>query len=127
MRENFFIHYFDVDHEYPDENLKTVITPELKLKLLSWNNLYWKSAATSMTLVAGNISLSSIYLARHYRDTSTVTTILSFSLLVMMKLWRSFSMARHDRSVLRARSAYMTEYTSFNVLDPDMTTFELEL
>lgn len=65
MRENFFIHYFDIDHEYPDENLKTVITPELKVKLLSWNNLYWKSAATSMTLVAG--------------DTSTVTTIFSFS------------------------------------------------
>ena len=29
------------------------------------------------------------------------------------------SMARQDRTTVRARSAYMTEYTSFNVLDED--------
>ena len=126
-RENFFIRYFDIDHDVPDTNLGTVITPELKTRLLTWNNLYWKAAATSTALVGSNIALSSVYLARHYRDTSTITTILSFSILVLMKLWRSFSMARHDRKMTFARSAYMTEYTSFNTLDPDMTTFELEL
>ena len=31
-------------------------------------------------------------------------------------------MARQDRTTVRAQSAYMTEYTSFNVLDEDHHT-----
>ncbi len=127
LRENWFIKYFDIDPAFPDLNLKDVITPTLKTQLLKWNDLYWKAALASTSLVSTNIAMSVIYLSQHYRDTSTVTTILSFSILVLMKLWRSFSMARKDHAHVRARSAYMTEYTSFNILDPDMTTFELEI
>ena len=70
-------------------------------------------------LVVSNIVVSSIYLSQNYQGVSTVTTTASFSLLVLMKLCRSFQMAREDRHTVRARSAYMTEYTSFNILDVD--------
>ena len=118
-RENFCIEHLDIDPAYPDMYLKDVAPQALQKKLLTWNNRYWKMALSSVVLVVANISLSSVYLARHARGIGTVTTTLSFSLLVLMKLWRSFSMAREDRANVRARSAYMTEYTSFNILDKD--------
>jgi hypothetical protein len=132
-REHFFIEFFDVDSNYADLHLKNVITPELKTRLLAWNNIYWKAALTSTTLVTSNIALSAVYLSQHFRGSSTITTVLSFSILVLMKLYRSFTMARRDRTDVRARSAYLTEFTSFNVLDPDRTpaaspaSVELEL
>lgn len=118
-RENFCIEHLDIDPTYPDMHLKEVAPAALQNKLLTWNNRYWKTALSSVVLVVANISLSCVYLARHARGIGTVTTTLSFSLLVLMKLWRSFSMAREDRANVRARSAYMTEYTSFNILDRD--------
>ena len=119
MRENYCIEKLDIDPNFPDTNLKRVAPVEIQQQLLVWNNRYWKTALASVILVVSNIALSSVYLARHARGAGTVTTTLSFSLLVLMKLYRSFSMAREDRVNVRARSAYMTEYTSFNILDKD--------
>jgi len=120
MRENFMIQFFDIDSSFSDLHLKDVITPPIQRKLLAWNELYWKAAATSTSLVTANIALSCVYLGQNYQGTSTLTSVLSFSILVLMKLWRSFNMARKDHHAVRARSAYMTEYTSFNVLDKDV-------
>jgi len=36
-----------------------------------------------------------------------------------MKLLRSYQMAKKSKHSVRAFSAYMTEFTSFNALDPD--------
>lgn len=126
MRENYCIEKLDIDPNYPDTHLKRVAPLEVQQQLLVWNNRYWKTALASVVLVVTNISLSSVYLAQHARGAGTVTTTLSFSLLVLMKLYRSFSMAREDRVHVRARSAYMTEYTSFNILDKDHFPRELD-
>ena len=119
MRENYCIETLDIDANYPDTNLQHIAPVAVRQTLLQWNNRYWKTALSSVVLVVGNIVLSSIYLGQHARGTGTITTTLSFSLLVLMKLYRSFHMAWQDRLTVRARSAYMTEYTSFNVLDKD--------
>ncbi len=126
MRENFFIERLDIDPNFPDNHLKDISDDNLKALVLKWNHRYWRAAVAAMCLVTSNIVLSIIYISRHYGGTSTVTTILSFSLLVMMKLYRSFQMARKDRSEMRARSAYMTEYSSFNTIDTDYM-IELEI
>ena len=65
------------------------------------------------------IAVSSVFLANHYESSNTLTTLLSFSILVFMKLLRSYSMAKKSKHSVRAFSAYMTEFTSFNALDPD--------
>lgn len=119
MRENWCIQHLDIDPAFPDVHLKEVAPAAVKKALLVWNNRYWKAAVASMALVVSNIVVSSIYLSQNYQGVSTVTTTASFSLLVLMKLCRSFQMAREDRHTVRARSAYMTEYTSFNILDVD--------
>ena len=119
MRENWAIEHLDIDPTFPDVHLRAVAPKKVQTALLNWNDAYWKAAACAMAMVAANIAVSGVYLARHYRGVSTVTTTVSFSLLVLMKLYRSFMMAREDHGSVRAHSAYMTEFTSFNVLDKD--------
>ena len=119
MRENWCIKHLDIDPSFPDVHLKEVAPRSVQTALLVWNNRYWKAAVISMGLVVSNVVVSGLYLSQNYQGISTVTTTASFSLLVLMKLCRSFQMAREDRHTVRARSAYMTEYTSFNILDTD--------
>ena len=119
LRENWCITHLDIDPTFPDLHLVEVASDSVQHQLLAWNNRYWKAALASMALVVANIVVSVLYLAANYRGLGTATSMVSFSILVLMKLWRSFSMARQDRTTVRARSAYMTEYTSFNVLDED--------
>jgi len=118
-RENWCIAHLDIDPKKPDVHLETIAPPPIRQKLLQWNDWYWKGALLSMGMAAINISVSTVYLAHHFRGISTITSAVSFSILVLMKLFGSFTMAKHDKKSVRARSAYLTEHTSFNVLDPD--------
>ena len=119
MRENFCIKHLDINPDLPDTHLATIAPESLKTKLIAWNDLYWRAASVGMVLTTSNVALSSVYLANNYESSNTLTTLLSFSILVFMKLQRSFNMARKSKSSTRAFSAYMTEFTSFNALDPD--------
>ncbi len=119
MRENFCIKHLDINPDLPDTHLATIAPESLKTKLIAWNDLYWKAASTGMVLTTSNVAVSSVFLANHYESSNTITTLLSFSILVFMKLLRSYSMAKKSKHSLRAFSAYMTEFTSFNALDPD--------
>ena len=120
MRENWMIHHLDIDPSLPDINLATTAPEEVKSLLHRWNARYYLCALVGMGLTIVNVVLSSVFLSYHYRNTSTLTTLLSFSLLVFMKLYRSYSMSVKSRQETRAYSAYMTEFSSFNTLDPDV-------
>jgi hypothetical protein len=120
-RENFCIHHFDVCPSLPDNNLKSEAPEEVFVLLNRWNQKYYWAALCGMVLTIANVAVSTVFLMYfHYRNTSTLTTLLSFSLLVCMKLFRSYSMAIASRRESRAYSAYLTEYTSFNTLDHDV-------
>ena len=120
-RENWCIKNLDIDANKPDTNLALVAPEKIKQQLLAWNVWYWKWAMLGMILSVGNVVLSSIYLAMYYQDTTTISTLISFSILVFMKLFSSFSLAK--KSVLddQAYSAYLMENSSFNVLDADVS------
>jgi hypothetical protein len=118
-RENFCIKHLDINPDLPDTHLATIAPESLKTKLVAWNDLYWRAASTGMVLTTSNVAVSSVFLANHYESSNTITTLLSFSILVFMKLLRSYSMAKKSKHSVRAFSAYMTEFTSFNALDPD--------
>lgn len=120
MRENFLIHHLDIDPTVPDINLIQVAPEPVTVLLNKWNRRYYLAAITGMVMTIVNVSLSSVFLLNHYRNTSTLTTLLSFSLLVFMKLHRSYTMSRKSQRETRAYSSYMMEYSSFNVLDKDV-------
>ena len=118
-RENFCIKHLDIDPDLPDTHLATIAPESLKTKLIAWNDLYWRAASVGMVLTTSNVAVSSVFLANHYESSNTLTSLLSFSILVFMKLIRSYQMAKKSKHSVRAFSAYMTEFTSFNALDPD--------
>ncbi len=126
-RENFCIKHLDIDPDLPDTHLATIAPESLKTKLIAWNDLYWRAASVGMVLTTSNVAVSSVYLANNYESSNTLTTLLSFSILVFMKLLRSYSMAKKSKHSVRAFSAYMTEFTSFNALDPDEYGPEIEM
>ena len=118
-RENWMIRHLDVDSDKPDSYLALVAPDDVKSSLHAWNGWYWKWAVLGMVLSIANVALSSVYLATAYQDSSTVSTLVSFSLLVFMKLFSSFFLAKKSVADDRAYSAYLKENTSFNVLDTD--------
>ena len=126
-RENFCINHLDIEPDLPDTHLATIAPESLKTKLVAWNDLYWRAASVGMVLTTSNVAVSSVFLANHYESSNTITSLLSFSILVFMKLIRSYSMAKKSKHSLRAFSAYMTEFTSFNALDPDEYGPEIEM
>ena len=102
-----------------DAYLDDVAPPEALRTLKRWNKRYWRTAAIAMFLSLANIILSAMFLFQNYRSSATATACASFALLVLMKLYGSFSRARRDNKEQRARSAFLTEDCSFNVMDED--------
>ena len=118
-RENWMIKTLDINPEFPDAYLDDIAPPAVLAKLRTWNHRYWKSALTAAVFAVCNVVVSAVFLFQNFRGTATATACASFALLVMMKLYGSFQRAKRDNKEQRARSAFMTEDCSFNVLDPD--------
>ena len=45
-------------------------------------------------------------------------------ILVLMKIYNCYYIATHSIANDKALSAYMTEFSSFNIIDPDMLSLE---
>jgi len=118
-RENWMIHTLDINPEFPDAYLDDVAPPPVLHRLRVWNHRYWKSALLAAVFAVANVAVSAVFLFQNFRGSATVTACASFALLVLMKLYTSFQRAKRDNTEQRARSAFMTEDCSFNVLDPD--------
>ena len=54
-----------------------------------------------------------------YHSMSTISCFISFVLLVIMKLYSSFTVAYQSVKNDKMMSAYMMEFVSYNVLDSD--------
>ena len=120
-RENWSIKYLDIDYNLPDNNLKSVIIKEPKLdKQMDKMNKYYKNiVSVTMFLYFVNLCLTIRLLNINYHSSSTLSCFISFSLLVMMKLYNSFTVAYNSVKSDKMTSAYMSEFVSFNVLDSD--------
>ena len=66
-----------------------------------------------------NVGLMIKILYTDYHSSSTISCFFSFVLLVMMKLYNSFVVARESIKNDKMMSAYMSEFVSYNVLDSD--------
>jgi len=120
-REEWSIKYLDIDNNKPDNSLKAIIITEPKLdKQMDRLNKYYYNAL----LITGffyfiNVLMTIKLLKDKYHSSSTISCFMSFSLLVMMKLYNSFSTARQSVKNDKMMSAYMSEFVSYNVLDAD--------
>lgn len=120
-RENWAIHYLDVDYDKPDNSLKEIIRrePILDKKMDRLNKIYYYTLLTTSGVYVVNMGLMGKILYDDYHSMSTISCTASFALLVLMKLYNSLCVAKVSIKQDEMRSAFLREFTSFNVLDAD--------
>jgi len=127
-REEWAIKYLDIDNDKPDNSLKEIIRkdPPLDRKMDKLNLLYYRSLLFNCGTYGINLGLSAKLVKDGYHGSSTLSCFVSFSLLVLMKLYNSLEVARNSVTNDKMTSAYMSEFVSFNVLDADYIEQQLE-
>ena len=120
-RENWAIKYLDVDNNKSDNSLKEIIKlePNLDKEMDRLNLYYYYLLNTTISTYIVNVALSIRVLYTGYHGSATVSCFVSFVLLVLMKLYNSFVVARESIKNDKMLSAYMSEFVSYNVLDAD--------
>ena len=120
-RENWSIKYLDIDNNKPDNALKEIIIKEKKLdnEMDRLNKYYYYTVLTTAFAYFINLLLMIKIINDEYHSSSTISCFISFTLLVLMKLYNSFTVARESVKNDKMMSAYMNEFVSFNVLDAD--------
>ena len=120
-REEWAIKYLDVDNNKSDNSLKEIIRKEpiLDKKMDRLNKVYYYSLLVNCFTYGINILLSIKVVKDGYHSSSTMSCFVSFVLLVLMKLYNSLEVAHQSVKNDKMMSAYMSEFVSFNVLDPD--------
>ena len=122
-RENWCVHQFDIDHNVSDNNLAIILKnkPSLAKQMNFHNKLYKNITLGGLGIFLINFIISNIIL---YNDevfwTVGLAPYSSYMILVLMKLYNCYYIAAHSIANNKALSAYMTEFSSFNVIDVDM-------
>ena len=120
-REEWCVKFLDIDNNYPDNFLKGIIIKEKNLDnyMDSINKKYYNMVRITSIIYTINMALTIQVIHNNYHSNSTISCFISFSLLVMMKLYNSINVAYQSVTNDKMMSAYMNEFVSFNVLDED--------
>ena len=120
-RERWFIKNLDSDKNVMYDNIRLIANEKIKLSnSLRGLNLHYIRALRMSSFVCFLNLLSSGYIIYpRYLDISTLTSYVSFALLLLMKLSTSYNVGKQSYHSSLALSSYMTEPLSFNVLDID--------
>tara|TARA_B110000495_G_C22931498_1_gene544551 strand:+ start:306 stop:1007 length:702 start_codon:yes stop_codon:yes gene_type:complete len=120
-REEWCVKYLDIDNNYSDNGLKKIIIkePELDKFMDRINRMYYNSLLTTSFVYFVNICMTIKMIDNNYHSNSTISCFMSFTLLVLMKLYNSINIAYKSVHNDKMMSAYMSEFVSYNVLDDD--------
>tara|TARA_Y100000389_G_C17409956_1_gene490278 strand:- start:458 stop:1195 length:738 start_codon:yes stop_codon:yes gene_type:complete len=120
-REEWCVKYLDVDNNIPDNSLKGIIIKEKKLdkKMDKLNLMYYRLLCVNTFIYFVNMILTLKMMDDNYYNNSTLSCFISFSLLVMMKLYNSLSVGYQSVKNDKMMSAFMSEFISYNVIDGD--------
>jgi len=121
-RENWCIKHLDIDDNKPMNNLDAEIEnyKEIKDDMSKINKTYKKIIIACSGTQMVNLGISMSYLVERWNGTTTLTPLLSYVLLVMMKLVQSFNIAKLSIKEERAYSAYLSGLKTYNTIDVDM-------
>jgi len=128
-RENWCIKYLDIDDNKSNNNLDTEIElyPKYKKHMNKLNKYYLYSLYTSGILLLANFGYSSYSISYDYTGPNTVTSLLSFLMLVTNKLYTSFGIGKESVKNERAFSAYMRTPKTYNTIDADYRLREVSM
>ena len=121
-REHWCVKNLDINHDYPDNHLDNIIhtKPELKKELHKRNNRYFKITTITSSIYMINLLLSSIIIYNNYVGIQAVTSYTSYVALILLKIYNSLFISYTSLKNVKALSAYITEFSSFNVFDEDL-------
>ena len=125
-RENWCVKYLDINHDFPDNHLDDIIDkkPELKAELYKKNNRYFKITSVVSFIYMINLILSSIIIYDNYVGIQAVTSYTSYVALILLKIYNSLFISYTSLKGHKALSGYITEFSSFNVFDSDLSDEE---
>lgn len=122
-RENTCIKYLDIEPSKPNNYLKDVIFnpvyDRIKNKIIKLNTQYLFATKLAIGFLTTNFILSAVSIGYDYAGSNTLTTILSFFLLLCIKLNTAFTIARKSVKKTRMYSSYLKTSKTFNVIDED--------
>lgn len=120
-REEWCIKYLDIDPDKANENLNEEIEkyPELKQAMIKLNTNYAKSTKLCGAVQVVNIGLSLADISSRWAGGATLTPLLSYVLLIYMKLFEAYSVSSIAVKDERAFSAYLTGPKTYNTIDKD--------
>ncbi len=125
-RENWCIKYLDIDltkpNNYLDEEIEAY--PKYKKQMNQLNKKYLKSMYVSSTLLVVNFGVSGTAIGFDYVGTNTITTMVSFFLLISSKLYSAYVTGTESVKKERALSAYMKTAKTYNTIDEDFRITE---
>ena len=118
-REYWCIKYLDIDSNISDNALKQIIIKEPKLdkQMDRFNKLYYRSCIITLLSYICNASLSLKLINDNYYSSSTITSFATFVLLISLKLYNSLVISYNSVHYDKMMSAFLCEFTSYNVLD----------
>ena len=119
-REYWCMKHLEIDMMEAVHNLDSILVfrGELSEQLGHLNRRYMHALRLTAILYSINAPYSAYLIYPHYLDTSTITCFLSFSILVLMKLYNSYTIGKESRQYNRAISAYRTHWAVFNTTTP---------
>lgn len=120
-RENWCIKYLDICENTENTNLDEEIEkyPTFKSKIAVLNYRYKNLSINAFVWCIMNIVVSIISIARFQAGMTTITSLLGFCILVMMKMFSSYRNASASLKKERVYSAYMIENKTYNTIDDD--------
>ena len=120
-RENWCINYLDIDPDKSNNFLDDEIEdyPIIKTDMLNINKTYLNTLYISSSFLIINFGLSSVAIANNYAGSNTLTSLISFILLITIKLYSAYNVGMRSVQEERAFSGYMTIARTYNTIDED--------
>ncbi len=120
-RENWCITYLDIDDNKSLDNLDNEIEeyPNIKSNMVKLNKRYKFFSILTLISQFFNIILSSIDIIDNHAGAATLTPMLSYIILILIKLYNSMFISYSSLINERAYSAYLKGPKTYNSIDLD--------
>ena len=120
-RENWSIEYLDIDENKTLNNLDLEIEayPKIKKKMRYLNKMYHKMTNIAVFMLVSNFIVSGILVGFNYYNINTLNSILSFFVLVFIKLNKARYISYNSIHEEMVFSGYLTSQKVYNTIDVD--------
>ena len=121
QRENWCIEYLDIEPNKSNENLDTEIEkyPLLKKEMILLNMSYENSTIACSAIHVMNVGISLGDILNNWAGSASLTPMISFIILVSMKLYNAYVISNEAINTERAYSAYLSNPETYNTIDED--------